>query len=60
MGNRFLKEAMKFTKKAQLSLCLDPSLDYCGECGNTNLETTGIDTWEKMYQEKYGTKFINK
>ena len=36
----------------------DPSLDYCGECGNTNLETTDIDTWEKMYQEKYGTNFL--
>jgi hypothetical protein len=36
----------------------DPSLDYCGECGNTNLETTDIDTWEKMYREKYGTNFL--
>ena len=38
----------------------DPSLDYCEDCGNTTLETTDIHTWEKMYEEKYGVKHIEK
>ena len=38
----------------------DPSLDYCEDCGNTTLETTDIHTWEGMYEEKYGKKFITK
>lgn len=36
----------------------DTSLDYCDDCGNTNLETIDIGTWEKMYEEKYGTKYL--
>lgn len=36
----------------------DCSSDYCDDCGNTNLETTDISTWEKMYEEKYGNKYL--
>ena len=36
----------------------DTSLDYCDDCGNTNLDTIDIETWEKMYEEKYGTKYL--
>ena len=37
----------------------DESLDYCDECGNTDIEKTDFSTWEKMYEDKYGQKFLN-
>lgn len=41
-------------------LKLDSEIDYCDDCGNTTLAVTDIDTWERMYEEKYGKKYINK
>lgn len=32
--------------------------DYCDECGNTQIEIADFDTWEKMYEEKYGHKYL--
>lgn len=34
--------------------------DYCDECGSTEIETTQIETWCKMYKEKYGHDFVSK
>lgn len=39
---------------------LEEDSDFCDKCGNTETEKTDIFTWEKMYEEKYNTKFINK
>lgn len=36
----------------------DTTLDYCDECGNTNIDTIDFSTWEKMYEEKYGHKYL--
>ena len=36
----------------------DESLDYCDDCGNTTLDTVDINTWEDMYQAKYGHKYL--
>ena len=33
---------------------------YCGECGCTEVKETDIDTWDKMYEKKYGKKFVVK
>lgn len=32
-------------------------LDFCAECGSTEIGQTDIHTWEKMYEQKYGKKF---
>ena len=32
--------------------------DFCDECGSTNIETAHIDTWDKLYQERYGETFL--
>ena len=32
--------------------------DFCDECGSTNIETTHIDNWDKLYQERYGESFL--
>lgn len=33
-------------------------LDICGECGNTDIQTTDIDNWTKLYADEYGTAFL--
>lgn len=35
-------------------------LDFCDECGTTNIGKTDIKTWEKMYKEKYGFNYLDK
>lgn len=34
--------------------------DFCDDCGSTNITTTHIDNWEKMYEEQYGNKFLEE
>ena len=31
--------------------------EYCDDCGSTDIETTDIESWRKMYKEKYGREF---
>lgn len=33
--------------------------NYCDACGNTEVASTSIKEWEKMYEEKYNEKFLN-
>lgn len=33
-------------------------LDFCDDCGSTEIEETDIHTWEKMYEQKYGRNFL--
>lgn len=35
-------------------------MDYCDKCGGTEIETTNILDWERMYEDKYCKKFLNK
>lgn len=34
--------------------------ECCMECGCSDLLTTTIDKWEKLYESRYGNKFVNK
>lgn len=34
--------------------------ECCMECGCSNTLQTNIDTWEKLYENRYGHKFITK
>lgn len=38
-------------------IVLDDTVEYCDKCGCTDMASTDIDTWEKMYKEKYGKSF---
>ena len=38
----------------------NPNVAYCVDCGNTDLEETHILDWEKLYEEEYGEKFLNR
>lgn len=33
-------------------------MDYCDDCGNTNITEAHIDEWERVYKERYGKNFL--
>ena len=35
-------------------------LDYCDECGSTDIEQTHIEEWRKLYRERYGFDYLTK
>lgn len=35
-------------------------VDYCLDCGNTDIESAHISEWEDLYEEKYGERFLTK
>ena len=37
----------------------DSSMNYCDECGNTEIGETSIQEWEEMYKRKYGFDYLN-
>jgi hypothetical protein len=34
--------------------------EYCDKCGATDVETCSIEEWEKLYEKKYGHKFLEE
>lgn len=34
-------------------------LDYCANCGATDIDKAHIKYWDSLYVEKYGKHFIN-
>lgn len=34
--------------------------DCCMDCGSTEIGVTDIDTWEHLYKNRYGHKFLQK
>lgn len=39
---------------------LNDSLDYCDECGSTDIELSDIVSWEDIHKQRYHKSFINK
>lgn len=37
----------------------DLGFDYCGKCGCTEVREASPEEWDKLYQKKYGKKFID-
>lgn len=35
-------------------------LDYCAQCGSTDIDKAHIKYWETLYMEKYNKPFIEK
>lgn len=33
-------------------------LEYCDDCGGTDIEQTDIHTWERMYEDKYKRNYL--
>lgn len=40
-----------------LKIMVLDDIDYCDDCGCTNLDSTDIESWNKMYEKKYGKPF---
>lgn len=34
-------------------------LDFCDECGSTDVDKTHIEEWEKLFRERYGFDFLH-
>lgn len=34
--------------------------DYCDKCGSTDIKEANIHDWEKMYEQRYGIKYLNE
>lgn len=35
-----------------------PTMDYCDDCGSTEIEQTDIFTWIELYRNRYGRNFV--
>lgn len=34
-------------------------LDYCDDCGSTDIDKTHIDNWRNLYKGRYGFDYLN-
>lgn len=60
--NEYNDESVHYCKRC-LSLAIKTTVsgyDYCEDCGSTNIEETDINTWESMYENMNGIKFLDK
>lgn len=50
------------TKCYSLRIVYEPAIDAdcCEDCGCSDTATTTIDNWEKLYESRYGRKFVKK
>lgn len=35
-------------------------LDYCDECGSTDVAQTDIETWRSLYKKRYGFDYLTE
>lgn len=40
--------------------CVTKDVDYCIDCGSADIGQADIETWNKMYEEKYGHPYVQK
>lgn len=41
------------------TVAVGSDLDYCDECGSTDIDHTHIEEWEEHYRNRYGFNYIN-
>lgn len=34
-------------------------IDYCEQCGSTDMKEANIFDWEKIYEDRYSEKYLN-
>lgn len=34
-------------------------LDYCKDCGSTDIDRVNIEEWRALYKERYGFDYLN-
>lgn len=37
-----------------------PDINYCVDCGTTDIVSSSFEEWDEMYVEKYGHHYIDK
>lgn len=42
------------------TVAVDSDLDYCDECGSTDIGHTHIEDWQQSYRTKYGFDYLTK
>lgn len=35
-------------------------LDYCDDCGATDISKTNIETWRQLYKDRFGFDYLDK
>ena len=35
-------------------------LDYCDDCGATDISKTDIETWRQLYKDRFGFDYLDK
>lgn len=69
MSNLFTKEVYDSIPVFYCKQCLSLRIkdvqgvvgtEFCDECNSTNVGTTDIYTWEELYRNMYGHKFLDK
>lgn len=56
-------EPVKYCSRCySLKIGYEESIDSecCLDCGSSDISTTSIENWEKMYEQRYGHKFTEK
>ena len=41
------------------TVAIGSDLDYCDDCGSTDIDQTDINEWERVFEERFGFKYIN-
>lgn len=41
------------------TVAADMDLDYCDECGSTDISQASIGEWEALYKERYGFDYLH-
>lgn len=36
------------------------NLDFCDECGSTDIAQTHIEEWQELYKKRYGFDYLSK
>lgn len=42
------------------TVVVDSDLDFCDECGSTDIGQAHIEEWRKLHKERYGFDFLDK
>ena len=43
-----------------MNISIIEDLDYCDECGSTDIGQCSIEEWEELYKDKYGHKYLEE
>ena len=48
-----------YCKQCKSLKIMELGYDYCDTCGCTDIAETDINTWEQIYEDTYGEKYVD-